>query len=115
MSTGFTYGQELAEKGWESAHEILELAVIDFNNRSPVDFDVEIELIGDEETAVDGESRLYELQGVDTDYDNTVEVKMMDEVDEGLKLDSYSPCDDVFHEYGESLGRVMSTSPADWP
>jgi len=113
MSTGFTYGQELSERGWESAHEILELAVRDFNTRGPVNFDIEIEMIGDETTAVDGSSRLYEIQGVDRDYDNTVEVRMMD--DEGLKLDSYSPCDDVFHEYGESLGRVMTTSPADWP
>lgn len=113
MSTGFTYGQEMSERGWGSAHEILELAVRDFNTRSPVDFDIEIELIGDETTAVEGSSRLYEIQGVETDYDTTVEVKMVD--DEGLKLDSYSPCDDVFHEYGESVGRVMTISPADWP
>lgn len=113
MATGYTYGQELSESGWEKAHEILGLAVRDFNNRGPVDFDINLEMIGDETTAVDGESRLYEIEGVGEDYENTIEVEMVE--DEGLKLDSYSPCDRVFHEYGESLGRVMTTSPADWP
>ena len=113
MATGFTYGQALSQKGWEKAHEILELAVQDFNTRDPVDYEIELELIGDETTAVNGESRLYEINGVETDYENTIEVQMVS--DEGLKVDSYSICDRTFHEYGESLGRVMTTSPADWP
>lgn len=111
MSTGFTYGQKLGEKGWETADEIVRFAERDFNARGIVDFDVDVEIIGDETTAVDGDSRLYEIKGVDREYSNTVGVSMVG--DEGLKLDSYSPCDEVFHGYGESLGRVISTSPVD--
>jgi hypothetical protein len=83
------YGKQLSENRWGRAHEILELAVKDFNTREPLDFDTELELIGCQTTAVDGESCLYET-GVDAEYDNTVEVEMMKV--ECLKLNPYSPC-----------------------
>lgn len=112
MSTGFTYGQKLDYSGWEAVDEVLNLAERDFNARDPVGFRINIELIGDETTSEEN-SRLYEIQGVEENYDNTIEVSSLG--GECLKFDSYSPCDAVFHEYGESIGRVMRTSPRDWP
>lgn len=101
-----TYGQKLERGGWETVDEILRLAEQDFNERDPVGFEIDLELIGDESTAVEGDSRLYEIQGVYEDYDNTVEVSRVG--DDKLKISSYSLCDNVFHEYGKSLGSVMS-------
>lgn len=112
MSTGFTYGQQLDYSDWEEVDRILNLAERDFNARDPAGFQINLELVADETTS-EGDTRLYEIQGVEEDYDNTMEVSRLG--GECLKFDSYSPFDKVFHEYGESIGRVMRTSPRDWP
>jgi hypothetical protein len=83
------YGKQLSENRWDKAHQILELAARYFNTREHVDLETELEVIGCQTTAVDGESCLYET-GLDAEYDNTMEVEMMKV--ECLKLKPYLPC-----------------------